>query len=85
MNYEESITNYELRITKNELRITKNKLWIRKNQLREMRNNQMRNNQTNQGCVGRNLRVCPAIANTIPIIIKQLRKDAHADKAVQAK
>jgi hypothetical protein len=30
-----------------------------------MRNNQRRNNQTNQGCVGVNLRVCPAMTNTI--------------------
>jgi hypothetical protein len=27
----------------------------------------MRNNQTNHGCVGENLRVCPAIANAIGI------------------
>jgi hypothetical protein len=32
-----------------------------------MINNQRRNNQTNQGCVGTNLRVCPAIANSIGI------------------
>jgi hypothetical protein len=32
-----------------------------------MINNQRRKNQTNQGCVGTNLRVCPAIANSIGI------------------
>jgi hypothetical protein len=65
MNYEESITNYELRKMNS--------------QLRKMRNNKRRNNQTNQGCVGGNLRVYPAMVNTIPIIINQLRKDVHAD------
>jgi hypothetical protein len=54
------ITNYELRITNYKLQITEN-------QLRKMRNSQRRNNQANQGCVGTNLRVCPAIANAVGI------------------
>jgi hypothetical protein len=54
-----------------------------------MRNNQRKNNQTNQGCVGENLRVCPATVNTIPIIKQlgkgeQLRKGAHAGVPLQA-
>jgi hypothetical protein len=32
-----------------------------------MRNNKRRNNETNQGCGGEKLRVCPAIANSVAI------------------
>jgi hypothetical protein len=36
-------------------------------ELIKMRNKQRRYNQTNQDCIGANLRVCPAIANSIDI------------------
>jgi hypothetical protein len=49
-----------------------------------MRNNQRRNNQTIQGCIGANLRVCPTMVNTIPTIIKQSRKNEQLRKVAHA-
>jgi hypothetical protein len=59
------LTIKEKKKQSDELRITNYKLRKINYELIKMRNSQRRNNQTNQGCVGANLRVCPTIANTI--------------------